>query len=80
VEVQDNGVGLTADQAAAIFGMFEQVQEDSHMRSSGLGIGLALSRRLAALHGADIAVASDGRGQGSRFTLTIPAWVDLRVA
>ncbi len=78
VQIKDNGVGLTAEQASGIFAMFEQVQDDAHMRSSGLGIGLALSRRLAALHGADISVTSEGRGRGSCFTLTLPGWADGR--
>lgn len=46
----------------------------------GLGIGLALAQRLVVLHGGEITAASGGLGQGSRFTVTLPAVRDLQPA
>ena len=38
----------------------------------GLGLGLAIARHLVELHGGQLAVHSDGRGRGSRFTVSLP--------
>ncbi|SDS74008.1 His Kinase A (phospho-acceptor) domain-containing protein [Halopseudomonas xinjiangensis] len=72
VTVADNGLGLTQEASAAIFRMFEQVEDHLEHAHGGLGIGLALVKQLVELHGGSIAVASDGPHQGSAFTLEIP--------
>jgi signal transduction histidine kinase len=72
VTVADNGLGLTADASAAIFHMFEQVEDHLQHAHGGLGIGLALVKQLIELHGGSIAVTSDGPDRGSAFTLEIP--------
>jgi signal transduction histidine kinase len=71
VSVTDTGVGIPAGDLERIFGEFEQVAERAHVRQEGTGLGLALVRRLVALHGGMIRVASTP-GQGSTFTFTIP--------
>jgi CheY-like chemotaxis protein len=72
IRVIDSGVGISAQQLPRVFDMF--VKGDAPAgSSSGLGIGLALSRRLAELHGGSLSVASAGLGQGSVFSLSIPA-------
>ena len=53
--------------------MFAQVDRTSARAQGGLGIGLALVKRLVEMHGGSIAVASAGSGQGSRFELRLPA-------
>ncbi len=73
IRVSDPGVGLDPDELPLVFDMFTRVSRPGHARNSGLGIGLALSRRLAQLHGGDIAVTSAGLGHGSTFTVTLPA-------
>ena len=72
VSVTDNGLGLSAESAGAIFKMFEQVEEHRDHAHGGLGIGLALVKQLMELHGGDVSVWSDGPGLGSVFTLELP--------
>lgn len=72
VSVTDNGLGLSAEAAGAIFKMFEQVEEHRDHAHGGLGIGLALVKQLMELHGGDVSVWSDGPGLGSVFTLELP--------
>ena len=55
-----------------IFDMFARVNDGHAERCEGLGIGLALSRELATLHGGSISVRSDGPGLGSEFLLALP--------
>ena len=67
VSVRDNGAGLAPHEVARVFDMFVRGE-----RSTGLGIGLALARRLAEMHGGTIEAASAGRGRGAEFTLRLP--------
>lgn len=73
VSVRDTGYGIPEERLDEIFEMFTQVPEHrAHMGGGGLGIGLALSRRLAELHGGTLEAASEGLGRGSDFTLRLP--------
>ena len=72
IEVRDNGVGIPLEKQAGIFEIFAQVDGEPNQPAGGLGIGLALVRQLVDLHQGSIEVASDGAGQGSRFTVRIP--------
>ena len=67
--VVDTGIGISPENITKLFKPFPQIT--SHQESTGLG--LALSRKLAQLHGGDITVTSES-GKGSRFTLTIPQY------
>ncbi|HVJ46819.1 MAG TPA: ATP-binding protein [Luteolibacter sp.] len=69
IVVSDNGVGIAPSSQSRIFGMFEQEDGD---RQDGLGIGLTLVQTLTRLHGGSVALFSDGRDQGSRFTVSLP--------
>ncbi len=69
IDVIDTGVGIAPDKQDAIFGEFTRLGE---VEAEGLGLGLALSRRIARLLGARIEVASRV-GRGSRFSLYLPA-------
>lgn len=71
IVVTDTGIGIAADEVEAIFGIFTQVAP-AQDRGHGLGIGLALVRGLAELHGGHVQVRSDGPGRGSEFTLSLP--------
>jgi two-component system CheB/CheR fusion protein len=74
LEVIDTGVGIAAEALESIFDMFQQVRDvPARSRSSGLGIGLSLVRQLAQLHGGRAEAFSDGRGQGARFVVWLPA-------
>ncbi|TLX63489.1 hybrid sensor histidine kinase/response regulator [Stutzerimonas nosocomialis] len=70
VRVSDDGLGIDAEHLGLIFEKFAQVAP-TH-QSTGLGIGLALARGLAQLHGGDIEASSEGLGQGSQFTVHLP--------
>jgi len=72
VGITDNGIGIDAASMARIFGMFEQSGTVSGQISSGLGIGLSLSRQFAHMHGGDIEARSGGVGAGSEFTIRLP--------
>jgi signal transduction histidine kinase len=72
VRVLDRGVGIPADQLDRVFGMFTKIERSLQSASDGLGIGLALSRQLAELHGGSLTAASAGEGKGATFTLSLP--------
>jgi CheY-like chemotaxis protein/two-component sensor histidine kinase len=72
VSVRDTGVGISAEMLPRIFEMFTQVEHSIDRAHGGLGVGLAVARKLVELHGGTIGVSSDGPGKGSMFTLRIP--------
>jgi two-component system, chemotaxis family, CheB/CheR fusion protein len=72
LSVRDSGVGLRAEDLSEIFDMFYQVAPTIDRSQGGLGIGLALVRRLVELHGGDIDAHSDGLGRGSEFVVRLP--------
>lgn len=72
LEVEDSGVGIPAETIGRVFDLFFQGERGPDRAQGGLGIGLTLVRRLVDLHGGTVAVASDGPGRGSRFTVRLP--------
>jgi PAS domain S-box-containing protein len=72
VTVTDNGIGIAGRMLPRVFEMFAQVDGHAPRAQGGLGIGLALSRSLVAMHGGTLEAASEGPGHGSRFTLRLP--------
>ncbi len=72
ITISDTGVGIAKDMLPRVFEMFAQAEPSSERTHGGLGIGLALARRLVDMHGGEIVVDSDGLGQGSTFTITMP--------
>jgi PAS domain S-box-containing protein len=74
IDVADTGLGMTAHELRRAFGAFEQgdhAASGSH-KFGGLGLGLAISRRLVELHGGAIRAASNGRDKGATFTVSLP--------
>lgn len=69
--VADNGIGIPADMLPRVFDLFTQVERDSQRAQGGLGIGLALVRRLVQMHGGTIRAQSEGPGNGSAFTVEL---------
>lgn len=72
ITISDTGVGISKDLLPRVFEMFTQAEPATERTHGGLGIGLALARRLAEMHGGEIVAHSDGPGQGSTFTITMP--------
>jgi signal transduction histidine kinase len=72
VRVADTGCGIAEEQLEAIFEPFVQIDKTLTRESEGVGLGLTISRDLARALGGDLTVASS-KGNGSVFTLTLPA-------
>jgi PAS domain S-box-containing protein len=73
VTVKDNGIGISAELLPHIFDLFVQEPRGLDRSRGGLGLGLALVRRLVKKHGGTISAQSAGPGQGSTFELRLPA-------
>lgn len=71
--VSDTGKGITPKFLSYVFDPFRQEDSSSARRQGGLGLGLALARRLVEMHGGTIEARSDGEGLGSVFTISIPS-------
>jgi CheY-like chemotaxis protein len=72
MSVRDTGMGIAPDQLPKIFDLFVQSGARANPQSGGLGIGLAIARRLIELHGGAIEARSAGVGHGSEFIITLP--------
>ena len=70
IVVEDHGVGIPPEHAAQIFERFHRVDPARAAETGGAGLGLAIVRRIARLHGGDVAYAP-AEPHGSRFTLTV---------
>jgi signal transduction histidine kinase/CheY-like chemotaxis protein len=74
VAVRDTGIGMTAAQLGRLFQAFTQADASTSRRYGGTGLGLVISRKYCRMMGGDIAVTSR-EGEGSTFTITLPARV-----
>ncbi len=71
-EVEDTGVGIEPELVPRVFEMFTQADRSLDRSQGGLGLGLALVRGLAELHGGGASAASGGPGSGTVFTVWVP--------
>jgi signal transduction histidine kinase len=71
LEVHDSGIGMTSDQVTYIFEPFMKVDNSNTRRRGGMGLGLAITKRLVTLLGGTIAVHSR-RGFGTMFIISVP--------
>ena len=72
VMLTDTGIGIAQADLPMVFDMFVQIEPTHSRARSGLGIGLALARRLIELHGGNIQAHSQGAGQGTTFVVRLP--------
>jgi CheY-like chemotaxis protein len=73
IAVADQGVGLAPEMLPRVFELFTQEERSLARAQGGLGLGLAIVRKLVVLHGGSVRAHSDGDGRGSTFTVTLPA-------
>ncbi|MGZ5201926.1 MAG: ATP-binding protein [Telluria sp.] len=73
LDVRDNGQGIPADMLPRLFDMFYQDPQSLARSRGGLGLGLTIVRSLVELHDGSVSAASGGQGEGSVFTVRIPA-------
>jgi PAS domain S-box-containing protein len=72
IRVADNGKGIERDMLEKVFDLFVQVDPLANGTLGGLGVGLALVRRVVELHGGSVQAHSEGRGFGTEFILRLP--------
>jgi PAS domain S-box-containing protein len=73
IAVSDNGNGIEPELLPLVFDLFVQGKRTPDRAQGGLGLGLALVKNIVAMHGGQVGVRSDGPGQGSTFTVELPA-------
>ena len=72
--VADEGEGIAAERLQSIFELFGRTRDPAEVRSSGLGLGLGIARRIVAGHDGRIYAESDGLGRGARFIVDLPLY------
>jgi len=80
ISVRDTGIGIAPDVHPRVFELFTRVHPNDRIKTSGLGIGLSLAKKLIELHLGRIEVRSEGAGLGSEFIVMLPALVPLPAA
>jgi signal transduction histidine kinase len=73
ISVRDNGIGIAEEDMPKLFELFSQINAGPEHPRRGLGIGLALVRRLVEMHGGSVRASSEGRGKGCEVVVTLPA-------
>jgi PAS domain S-box-containing protein len=72
LSVKDDGVGIPPEMRERVFDMFTQIEWPAQRKQEGLGIGLALVKRLVEMHDGDIEARSEGTGRGSELLARLP--------
>jgi signal transduction histidine kinase/DNA-binding NarL/FixJ family response regulator len=73
IEVDDSGCGIAAEFLPRLFEPFSQIDDATTRAAGGLGLGLAIARRLVELHGGTLEASSRGPRRGATLTVTLPA-------
>jgi signal transduction histidine kinase len=72
IRIRDTGIGIPRDVLPLLFDLFTHVERQTNRAQGGLGVGLALVRRLVELHGGTVSAHSEGPGTGSEFIVELP--------
>jgi PAS domain S-box-containing protein len=75
IRIADTGIGMTPEEVGRVFQAFSQglhAENRNGNRFGGLGLGLAISQKLAELHSGSLVASSEGRGKGSVFVVELP--------
>jgi PAS domain S-box-containing protein len=72
ISVRDTGTGIPPEMLPRVFELFTQVDRHTARAQGGLGIGLALVKRLVEMHGGSVEARSEGAGRGSEFVVRLP--------
>lgn len=72
IRVADSGIGIPREMLHHVFDLFTQIESSLGYSKGGLGVGLALVRRLVELHGGTVTAESAGLGRGSTFVVRLP--------
>ena len=72
IQVIDSGKGMTAEFIPCVFDYFRQAESGKSRSEGGLGLGLAIVRRLVELHGGEVTASSPGLGKGATFSVFLP--------
>jgi PAS domain S-box-containing protein len=72
IRIKDTGIGIAPEILPRVFDLFTQADQSLDRSQGGLGVGLAVTRRLVEMHGGTVAAHSEGVGHGSEFTLRLP--------
>jgi PAS domain S-box-containing protein len=78
ISVSDTGQGISTEFLPFVFDRFRQADSTTTRKHGGLGLGLAIVRHLVELHGGTVRAESNGAGEGSTFTVTLPLISDYR--
>lgn len=77
LKVKDDGIGIPPHILPRVFDLFTQADRSLERSQGGLGLGLALVRRLVELHGGRVEARSEGQGKGSEFSVYLPAAAEV---
>ena len=73
IRVTDEGAGLSPEDLGRLFGRFQRLSAKPTAGESSTGLGLSIVKRIIDMHGGEVTANSDGPGQGSTFTIVLPA-------
>jgi PAS domain S-box-containing protein len=80
LRVKDPGVGIAPDVLPRVFDLFTQIDASLERSQGGLGVGLALVKRLVEMHDGSVEALSDGLGKGAEFSVRLPILPESNVA
>jgi PAS domain S-box-containing protein len=72
IRVSDTGIGIPPGKLEGIFDLFVQLDRRTERAQGGLGVGLAVVKRLVTMHGGSVEARSEGAGRGSEFIVRLP--------